>query len=203
MAVEQHRYAIVGAGLAGAAAAWHVRRRGVTDVVVLEKEAVPGFHSSGRNAAMLRETMEEPELQDMATRSAVEIRKAELARFDTYGSLLMGMGEDEASRWIPGASGRGRFCPDDGVVDVAALLTGFLRGTDVRYECELRAHTFEADGVVLETATGVLRTDVLVNAAGAWAGQIGDLPIRPTNRTIFVSAPDDAIEPSWPFLWAF
>ena len=47
-------YVIVGAGFAGAATAYHLARRGVTNILLLEQESIPGFHSSGRNAAMLR-----------------------------------------------------------------------------------------------------------------------------------------------------
>ncbi|MFN8627702.1 MAG: FAD-dependent oxidoreductase [Candidatus Binatia bacterium] len=43
---------IVGAGFAGAATAYQLTRRGVRDVLVLEREAVAGVHASGRNAAL-------------------------------------------------------------------------------------------------------------------------------------------------------
>jgi D-arginine dehydrogenase len=45
---------VIGAGFAGAATAYHLTQMGVTDVVVLEAESLPGTHSSGRNAAMAR-----------------------------------------------------------------------------------------------------------------------------------------------------
>lgn len=201
MALAQHRIVIVGAGLAGATTAWHLRQRGVADVLILERETVPGFHASGRNAAMLRETMEEAALQPLAARSATELRRGTLADFRPCGSLLMGLGDDDASQWIPLARGRGRFCPQDGVVDVAALLTGFLRGTPVRYGCELLAYGPDGDALRLQTSAGPVRAEVLVNAAGAWAGGLGDLPLTPTNRTLFVSAPDPRVDPGWPFLW--
>src|SRR5258708_40064654 len=37
---RRHRVVVVGAGVAGLAAAWQLRRRGVTDVVVLELDDV-------------------------------------------------------------------------------------------------------------------------------------------------------------------
>lgn len=43
---------IIGAGFAGAATAYHLTRRGVRNVLVLEREAVAGVHASGRNAAL-------------------------------------------------------------------------------------------------------------------------------------------------------
>jgi glycine/D-amino acid oxidase-like deaminating enzyme len=42
-----HRVAIVGAGVAGLAAAWELRRRGITDVVVLELDDVAGGTARG------------------------------------------------------------------------------------------------------------------------------------------------------------
>ena len=52
---KTHDVVLVGAGLAGATTAWHLAKRGVREVVLLEKEVVPGVHSSGRNASMIRE----------------------------------------------------------------------------------------------------------------------------------------------------
>ena len=52
--MERYAYLIIGAGLAGATTAWHLRQRGERDVLILERESVPGAHSSGRNAAISR-----------------------------------------------------------------------------------------------------------------------------------------------------
>ena len=42
-------FLIVGGGVAGATAAWHLSQHG--EVVVLERESVPGYHTTGRSAA--------------------------------------------------------------------------------------------------------------------------------------------------------
>src|SRR5438105_2807201 len=59
---------IVGAGFAGAATAWALARAGVRDLVVLEREAAPGAHASGRNAALRtsRGRIETPAVVDAA-----------------------------------------------------------------------------------------------------------------------------------------
>lgn len=46
---------VIGAGIAGAGAAWFLARSG-TSVVVLEREWQPGYHSTGRSAALFSET---------------------------------------------------------------------------------------------------------------------------------------------------
>ncbi len=46
-AVERHQVVIVGGGIAGLSAAWELRRRGVTDVVVLELDDVAGGTARG------------------------------------------------------------------------------------------------------------------------------------------------------------
>lgn len=57
---------IVGAGLAGAAAAYGLARRGLTDLVVLEREDVAGVHASGRNAAMAYRFIPQDEIRALA-----------------------------------------------------------------------------------------------------------------------------------------
>ena len=53
--VRATRYVIIGAGFAGAATAYHLARRGAEGILVLEQEPTAGAHSSGRNAAMVRQ----------------------------------------------------------------------------------------------------------------------------------------------------
>lgn len=201
MEPERCHILIVGAGLAGAATAFHLRQAGVAGVIQLEQEAVPGVHASGRNAAILREQMDAPELRDLAAESTAELRKGELAEFHATGGLLLGSGDEPAADHIPCARGRGTYHAADGVMDVAALLQRYLEGQDVRYGVTYDAHHPTTTHVDVETSAGLFRTDLLVNAAGPWAGEIGALPLTPYNRHLFVSAHDPAIDRSWPFLW--
>ena len=55
------RIAVVGAGIAGVSAAWHLAESAA--VVVLEAEPSAGQHASGRSAALLTETMGPPEVR--------------------------------------------------------------------------------------------------------------------------------------------
>jgi D-arginine dehydrogenase len=201
MDLAQRRIVIVGAGLAGAATAWHLRRAGAERVLLLERERVAGMHASGRNAAMLRERMDHAALQDLAHESADVLRGQELAGLRRTGGLLVGLGREDVSAHVPCARGRAAWCPGDGVVDVAALLQRYLAGAEVRWGCALRSFESRAGGLRVRTDDGDLDCDTLVNAAGAWAGVLGDLDLTPRNRHLFVSAADAAIDPDWPFVW--
>ena len=88
-------YVIIGAGFAGAATAYHLTRRGVTDILILEQESIPGFHASGRNAAMIRQCVSDPALLGLTARGAAFLRDLPsdwpvLVDFKRNGSLLLG-----------------------------------------------------------------------------------------------------------------
>ncbi len=71
----RHEIVIVGAGVAGAATAFSLTRRGLRDIIILEKARTPGTHSSGRNAAILRTLMPDPVLRRIAREAAGFYRK--------------------------------------------------------------------------------------------------------------------------------
>ncbi len=91
-------YIIIGAGFAGASTAYHLTRRGMTDILLLEQEAIPGFHSSGRNAAMIRQCVSDPALTELARDGAAFLSNFPSdwpvpVQFKQNGSLLLGSGE--------------------------------------------------------------------------------------------------------------
>jgi glycine/D-amino acid oxidase-like deaminating enzyme len=146
--------AIIGAGLAGAATAYHLARAGVRDLLLIEREAVPGAHASGRNAGLVRQALEDPILAAIATEGASVLRNPppELAGevlVRTTGSLLLCGPETAPS--IAKVAGRASarsisheeavgLAPEleaapldavyhtesDGVADIHALLTSYL-----------------------------------------------------------------------------
>jgi len=63
------RAVVIGGGLAGAATAWALARRGHA-VTVLEAEPVRGAHASGRNAGLIRRVVAEPTTAELCRRGA-------------------------------------------------------------------------------------------------------------------------------------
>jgi len=156
--MEQRRVVIVGAGIAGAATAWQLARRGAA-VTVLEREDAADRHSSGRNAAILRTSMEDPILHLLARESLAFYRQppegfAEHPLFEPCGLYLAApAAQAEALRsWaldpacavgareVPAQELYERVpelspgiealisVPEEGVFDLSAIHQGFLRG---------------------------------------------------------------------------
>ena len=96
--MKAYEYVIIGAGFAGAATAYQLSRRGVADILLFEQEAVPGFHSSGRNAAMIRQCVPDPDLIALTRDGSRFLRNLpadwpEPVQYKQNGSLLLGSGE--------------------------------------------------------------------------------------------------------------
>jgi D-arginine dehydrogenase len=239
-------FVIIGAGFAGAATAYQLTRRGVTDILLLEQEGIPGFHSSGRNAAMLRQCVPEPDLAKLTRDGAAFLRNIpsdwpDPVQFKPNGSLLLGSAEgwnklkhdaaigqslgidvvlwtaEQAKKQVPilrqaefdGAI----WCASDGIVDIHALLSGYLRvaadkGAQVRYSRKVQTiRAASGGGVEIVTDRETVKAGAVVNASGAWANVIAklagarELPLRPCRRHLFVSPPIDWVDPTWPFVW--
>src|SRR5262249_18407651 len=65
---------IVGGGIAGASLAYFLAERGVTDVLLLERESQPGYHATGRSAAVLSELDAITTLHRLKARAAPFLR---------------------------------------------------------------------------------------------------------------------------------
>ncbi len=86
---------IIGAGFAGAATACFLARRGIRNIVLIEMESSPGQHSSGRNAAMIRQLVHDPAIAALAREGAAFIHNMppswrEKVSYYQNGSLLLG-----------------------------------------------------------------------------------------------------------------
>ncbi|MCB0219478.1 MAG: FAD-binding oxidoreductase [Chrysiogenetes bacterium] len=68
--MQRARIAVIGGGPAGVATAWALSRRGENGLLILEKVEFANTHSSGRNAAMIRQLIDEPGAGPLARSSA-------------------------------------------------------------------------------------------------------------------------------------
>ena len=91
------RYVILGAGFAGASVAYHLLKKGAKDVLLLEQEPLPGQHSSGRNAGMIRQTIFDEPLATLAYHGTQFLHHLPQewsdVSFRRCGSLLLGKAE--------------------------------------------------------------------------------------------------------------
>jgi D-arginine dehydrogenase len=218
---------IVGAGFAGVSTAYHLARRGTRGILVLEKDAAAGMQASGRNAGLLRQSSDDPEVALLLQRGARAARRAlrEIpGSLKHTGSLILGTGVRrlaagrnarllDASEVVPGLEGLALFDPDDAVIDPQALLGVFLegaRGSGVGFAfgerlTGVRTSRGRIEGV--ETDKRKIATRMLVVAAGAWAGEVASLAgsegiaIEPRRRHLFRGSVDRPEGRTWPFVW--
>lgn len=192
--------AIVGGGVAGLATAWALAEAGVREVVVLEREATVAAHASGRNAAMCRALAEDDAWTELTARGAAWLAApppgfSDRPLVDGRGAILLtrdpgpsqaraarhGIATEPldaaaiAARWPGVAVDRGGlWFPGDGCVDLDALIGGFVAGArrgGVRVVTGAEVHAIARGRIA--TARGELAADVVVDAAGAWAGPVG------------------------------
>jgi glycine/D-amino acid oxidase-like deaminating enzyme len=194
---------VIGAGLAGAATAFFLSRARGLRILVLEREAQRGRHSSGRNAGLIGRAGGPGELDEQSDEGAAFLADPpddfpRSARSRRTGSLLLVASGSAADRVHAGSRRRPAAdvealvpayragaaivaieTPDDAVADPVAVLDGFLggaraRGADVRFGEE--ALGIELDGARVHgvrTRGGRIACAAVVDAAGAWAGPIG------------------------------
>jgi D-arginine dehydrogenase len=243
MTTQNKTCVIVGAGLAGAATAYYLTRLGWDRVVILEQELMVGVHSSGRNAAMIRQVVSDRAIALLAREGAAFLRQLPedwpiLTPLRQNGSFLLSAqeihpppgesheGPSLQTAWLPigdiinqvpilkGTPTKGGlWCASDGVIDIHGLLQGFLRsatmrGAELKLSSKLQSVVAKEGAVVsVQTQNEEIPCNVLVNAGGAWAGEIGQLagaepiPLTPYRRHIFVTEALNWVNPIWPIVW--
>lgn len=103
------------------------------------------------------------------------------------------------------------FGPDDGPVDPHMIIAGYMRrarqlGVQLREGVQARDIVLEGGKVVgVESSSGTIATETIVNAAGPWAARVAgwagvDVPLRNSARSIVVTNPVPAIPSDRPFV---
>jgi D-arginine dehydrogenase len=239
--MQSYDFAIIGAGISGASAAYELQAQGRT--LLLEREPLPGFHTTGRSAAFLVESYG-ARVAQLLTRAGREFLEHPPKNFAPHPLLTPRVVlwvarpdqckelTDRMRRVVIAGTGLEEIdsreaetmCPvlrkdyvAMGVVerrarhiDVAALLDAYLRGFRARGG-EVITHAgvtaLSPMGEGWEITCGDTRytAGVVVNAAGAWAEEIGALAgarpigLRPLRRTaITFDPPPGSKIADWP-----
>jgi len=197
------RIAIVGGGVAGLATAWALAEAGVRDVVVIERSSTVASHASGRNAAMCRALAEDDAWTELTARGAAWLvappagfaarplvdRRGAILLTRTPAPLLACAARHDlrvapidadavAARW-PGVEVQhgGLWFPDDGCIDLAAVVGGYLDGArrgGARIVVDAEVTAIQGAGRVV-TTRGAIDAEIVVAAAGPWVGELGAL----------------------------
>jgi glycine/D-amino acid oxidase-like deaminating enzyme len=228
---------IIGAGFAGLSTAHALSLRGV-DAIVLEQEAIPGFHSSGRNAAIARRLIDEPVTMRLAVESmrTLETLESDVPLLTRTGGLMTGseafidalaelassepdlraerLSGLEVETLVPALAGAdlpgALYVPDDGVVDIHALLMAFMRPLKHGVHLGTPVLAIEHSGgrvTAVHTPRGRIRTPRVVIAGGFGANRIAatlglaPLPFLPVRRHLFVTAPTALVAAKAPWVW--
>ncbi|MGB3429483.1 MAG: FAD-dependent oxidoreductase [Burkholderiaceae bacterium] len=238
---ERADVVVIGAGIAGASVAAELAAS--LRVLLLERESQPGYHTTGRSAALFTETYggavkralsraSKPFLQQPpegfasvplvtprgTLLAATEAQLPRLRQTADYCAALVGnlrwLNADEVRARVPAFANdqiaAGLLEPDAMDIDVHALHHGYLRrlvarGGRVVNDADVRSLEFKAGTWHVSTSAGEFRAERVVNAAGAWADDIGRLaaaaPIGlvPKRRTAITFDPPAGVPVAgWP-----
>ncbi len=238
---------VIGAGIAGASIAYFLAERGMSNVLVVERENQPAYHATGRSAASLVEIDLNPTVEEIkiigasflrdptpgfAAHALLEQRGVlvllDAARWAHYGERAAelrarGMrvdlvGAESASALVDGQLDAKRFhgaahLTHDGFVDVHELLGAYManaRRAGVSFVFGREVVPETAGGRVVEVRIDdvIVQASTVVNAAGAWAQEVGRMAgattvtLTPKRRCMAVlDVADDLDLRSWPMVW--
>ena len=246
VASESSDFLIVGAGIAGASVAYYLAPHG--QVTLLERESQPGYHSTGRSAALFMASYGGPQVRALSLaslpfyanppegfsehplispRGAMMVASAEQTEaLDAHWQVLQQLSPlarrlttQEAQVLVPvlrsdvvvGAN----YEPDATDMDVHAIHQGFLKGMRRQggtLACDAEVVGLRYDGTVWHVQAADGRTwtaKVVINAAGAWADELGRLAgaqsigLQPCRRSAFVFAPPEGVSvEKWPMTYS-
>ena len=239
---------IIGGGVMGASAAYHLASRGMKNLILLEREPFFGQGSTGRCAGgvryqfgtevNIRLSLESlPMLERFKEEIGPEIdyRKCgylfvltdekDVTAFRRNVKLQHDLGVEtewlsrhEICKRLPmmnfeDALG-GTFHQEDGLVDPNSVLMGYISasqklGVKTLNNAEVTEICLSGDKVeAVETTQGLIKTRTVLDTAGPWSGQIGQMagvhiPISPIRRQMFTTTPLKEIPRDFPFVIDF
>ena len=239
---------IIGGGVMGASAAYHLAKRGVKNIVLLEKEEFFGAGATGRCAGGVRyqfsteinirlsleslpmlESFQEEIGQDVNYRQCgyllIATNEKDAATFKRNVELQNRLGvetqllnAEEVRARLPlmrfEDAVAGTFHHKDGLVDPNSVVAGYIgaaqkMGVRALNRAEVTRICIEHGEVTaVESTQGPIQTRHVLNAAGPWAGLVGQLagvsiPILPIRRQMFTTNALPEIPADFPFVIDF
>lgn len=239
---------IIGGGVMGASAAYHLAKRGAKNIILLEKEEFFGTGATGRCAGGVRYQFSTEINVKLSQESLpmIEHFKEETGQDVNYiqcGYLLVATNEKDATTFKHNVELQNRlgvptqllseddvrarlpqmkfddaiagtFNQKDGIVDPNGIVMGYVlaaqkMGVQAVTNAEVTGITVSSGEVrAVQTNLGEIQTRMVLNAAGPWAGLIGQmadvsLPIVPLRRQMFTTNPLPEVPPDFPFVIDF
>jgi sarcosine oxidase subunit beta len=239
---------IIGGGVMGASALYHLAQRGIKNIVLLEKEEFFGTGATGRCAGGVRyQFSTEINVQlSQASLPMIERFRDEIGQDVNYrqcGYLLVATNEKDkaafqhnvemqnrlgvGTRLLSGDEVRARlpqmkftdalagtFNQKDGLVDPNSVVMGYVSaaqrlGAKAIASAEVTGIRVSGNQVeAVETTAGSVKTRTVIDAAGPWAGVVGEMagvriPITPVRRQMFTTTPMPEIPNDFPFVIDF
>lgn len=229
---QTYDYAVIGAGIAGASVAAKLSE--TADVILLETEAQPGYHTTGRSAAMFAPGYGPAPIRALTRASAAsfdappdgfaeapllaprdELMIARADQVSELDALIADLSQETVVERLDADAVRARhpllkegyavagmLDQSSSDIDVAALHQGFLRkmrasGGALQTKAQVQGLRRQGGLWHLTIPDAEIAARTVVNAAGAWADQVGELAgaerigLVPKRRTaLIVDAPD-------------
>ena len=215
---------IIGGGFAGLATAWALQRLGIAEVIVLEREFQLGRFASGRSAGLGRQLAEDEDTTALTVRGADVLRQwpiwagtGGILSFDDASNADAYMNRAQRfripvepgpkqlvmSRWpqLPELRvAKALWVPSDGTIDVNGLLGTFAQGVRVEVSTAVVKLDSAGRGANVVTSRGTIAARVVVDASGAWAGElVGGETLTAFKRHVFII--DAITSVNTPWLW--
>jgi sarcosine oxidase, subunit beta len=239
---------IIGGGVMGASAAYHLAKCGMKNILLLEKEEFFGTGATGRCAGGVRyqfstEINIRLSLESLPMLECFKEETGQDVNYRQCGYLLVATNEKDASAFkrnvqlqnrlgvqthlLSGEEVRARlplmkfddalagtFNQKDGIVDPNSVVAGYISAAQkmgvkafTRAEVtgiRVSGHQVEA----VDTTYGTVRTRTILNSAGPWSSQIGEMagvqiPVVPLRRQMFTTNALQEIPEDFPFVIDF
>ncbi|MFC4455375.1 FAD-dependent oxidoreductase [Deinococcus sonorensis] len=215
---------VIGAGIIGAASAWRLSERGLKVLLVEQDRPASGStgksvagvrhqftteanillaqHSIAEYAAM-PESGYRPEGYLMLvpdTEWAAHLQAVALQHRHGVPTEVLTPAEGQRhAAFSPEGLGGCTYCATDGVVDAHSLTHGYVRraralGATVLLDSRVTSIARRGRQWHVRVPAGQFEAPLLLNAAGAWSGELGrlaglDLPVWPARRMVFTTGP--------------